>query len=403
VGEIFIAPGNAGTRKIGTNVPIRDDNVDALAEFALKNRIGLTIVGPERPLVLGIVDTFRSLGLPVVGPTAAASQLEGSKAFAKGFMERYGIPTAPHRTFASHEFTGALAYVEEQGVPIVIKASGLAAGKGVLICSDVEEARDALKSMMHERSFGAAGEEVVIESFMAGEEASIFALTDGRDYVLLAPAQDHKRIGDGDTGPNTGGMGAYAPASVVTKSVMEDVRSRIIEPTLQGMAKEGHPYTGVLYCGLMMTNDGPMVVEYNCRLGDPEAQVVLPLFGGDVVNLFEALAQGRLGEVAAPINHGAAACVVIASEGYPGNYRKGAEIEGLEAVERMQDVVVFHAGTKLDDRGRVVTDGGRVLGVTALGDDLAQALDRAYAAVNQVSFDGMQFRRDIGRRGLRPR
>lgn len=401
--ELFIAPGNPGTAALGRNVPIDAADVGALRDFAIENAIDLTIVGPEQPLVLGLVDRFEEAGLAVVGPTAAAARLEGSKAFSKAFMERHGIPTAAHRTFTADAYDEALAYLRAGGAPVVLKASGLAAGKGAVVCMTMEEAERTMDELLRQRVFGAACDEVVVESFMEGEEASVFVLTDGRDYVLLAPAQDHKRVGEHDTGPNTGGMGAYAPAPVVTPAVLEEVRRTIIEPTLAGMAAEGAPYRGFLYCGLMMTAEGPKVVEFNCRLGDPEAQVVLPLLETDPVELFAAAAEQRLGSVTLRQRRGAAACVVVASEGYPGAYRKGDVIEGLEAAAAVEGVVVFHAGTKQADDGRVHTAGGRVLGVTGVGGDLADALQRAYEAIGRIHFDGMHYRRDIGRRGLAAR
>jgi len=315
-------------------------------------------------------------------------------------MQRHDIPTAGYRTFQSDEYDAAVDYLEREGAPIVLKASGLAAGKGAIVCLELEEARDALDRMMRERVFGDAGDKVVIESHMTGEEASIFALTDGKDYILLATAQDHKRVGEGDTGPNTGGMGAYAPAPVMTPALISQVCTEIIEPTLRGMAEEGYPYTGVLYVGLMVTEDGPKVVEYNCRLGDPEAQVVLPLLQTDFVDLLLAISEGRLGECEVRNQKGAAACVVLASAGYPGAYKKGLTIFGLEDCSNRQDIAVFHAGTALDENGQYLTNGGRVLGITAVGRSLAEALVRAYQMVDLIDFEGKLYRRDIGTKGL---
>lgn len=399
--ELFIAPGNAGTRLVGTNVDVDAADVEGLLHFARHERMDLTIVGPEQPLVSGIVDQFEHDGLPIVGPTAAAARLEGSKAFAKAFMHRHQIPTAAHRTFEADELVQAIDYVESEGAPIVVKASGLAAGKGAIVCETIQEAREALGAVIRDRMFGAAGEEVVVEEFMEGEEASVFVLTDGDEYVVLAPAQDHKQIGEGDTGPNTGGMGAYAPAPIVTSDILEVVRKDIIEPTLHGMRAEGHPYRGVLYCGLMITAEGPKVVEFNCRLGDPEAQALIPLLQDDGVELFMALADRKLSAVNSTPRPGAAVCVVLAAAGYPGPYEKGTPIEGLNEAARVPETIVFHAGTKLDAQGRVVTAGGRVLGVTARGDDLAAALARAYTAADLIHFEGKQLRRDIGRKALR--
>ena len=395
---LYCAPGNAGTADMAETVPLAATDIDKLLAFAQDHDIDLTIVGPEAPLVAGIVDRFEAAGQRIVGPSAAAAQLEGSKHFANAFMERHGVPTAASRTFQTHQYDDAVAYVERGSFPVVLKADGLAAGKGVRICPNREEATDALDDMLLDGAFGKAGAQVVIEEFMEGEEASVFVLTDGTDYVLLPAAQDHKRIGDGDTGPNTGGMGAYAPAPVVTPQVLREVEERIVRPVLDGMTSEGHPYRGVLYVGLMITEEGPKVVEFNCRFGDPEAQVVLPLLDSDAVELFEALADRRLAETQVVVGDGTAACVVLASAGYPGSYEKGFEIAGLEAMP--EGVTVFHAGTARDG-DRVVTSGGRVLGVTGFGADLQAALDRAYAGVEAISFEGMQFRRDIGQRGLR--
>jgi phosphoribosylamine--glycine ligase len=395
---ISCAPGNAGTAALATNVPIPVSDLDGLLAFVRDEGVDLTIVGPEAPLVAGLVDRFEAAGLAVVGPTAAAARLEGSKSFANDFMARHGVPTAASRTFTAQEYDAAVAHVEGGAFPIVLKADGLAAGKGVHICATVDAARASLREILLDDAYGEAGARVVVEEFMEGEEASVFALTDGTDYVLLAPAQDHKRVGEGDTGPNTGGMGAYAPAPLATRSVMRAVEERVVQPVLRGMADEGMPYRGVLYIGLMMTDEGPKVVEFNCRFGDPEAQVILPLVASDPLDLFEALAARRLGSTDVAIADGAAACVVLASEGSPGAYEKGQPITGLGDVP--DDVVVFHAGTAARD-GEVVTDGGRVLGVTGFGPDLRAALDAAYAGVDALHFDGMQFRRDIGQKGLR--
>ena len=393
---LFAAPGNPGTATLGTNVDIASDDLDGLVAFAQDEDIDLTIVGPEQPLVDGIVDRFEEAGLRIVGPPANAARLEGSKAFADQFMARHGIPTAEFRVFAADEYDEASAYLDEVGAPIVVKADGLAAGKGAFVCSTREEAHDALDEIVEDRAFGDAGDQVVIEEKMEGEEVSVLALTDGTHYVLLPPSRDHKPIGEGGTGPNTGGMGAFAPAPMVDGSLLARICREIIEPTLQGMQEEGTPYRGILYCGLMVTPDGPKVVEYNCRLGDPEAQVVLPLVESDMVDIFDSLADGELEGGSLRTAPGSAACVVLASDGYPIEYETGFEITGIEEAEALDDVSVIHAGTRRRDDGVLVTDGGRVLGVTALGRDLKAALDQAYEGVERVQFQGKTFRSDIG-------
>jgi phosphoribosylamine--glycine ligase len=399
VQSVFVAPGNAGTASIAENIPISATDLDNLLDFAQSRRVGLTIVGPELPLVDGIVDRFESKGLAIVGPTASAARLEGSKAFAKDFMQRRGIPSARHRLFGRGELDDALDWIRSNPGPCVVKADGLAAGKGVIICENEDDAVAAVRSQLVDAAFGEASDQIVIEEFMVGEEASVFALTDGSTYKLLLSAQDHKRIGEDDTGPNTGGMGAYAPAPIMTDDMMERVSREIIEPTLEGMAAEGHPYRGFLYVGLMLTTEGPKVVEFNCRLGDPEAQVVVPMIEGDFGEVLLALAQRRLDSISLSHKPGAAVCVVAASEGYPGSYEKGFEISGIPDAEASGNVTVFHAGTRMDE-GRLVTAGGRVLGVTAFAEDLQSSVDRAYRAVEKIRFGGMQFRRDIARKGL---
>ncbi|MFB6271287.1 MAG: phosphoribosylamine--glycine ligase [Salinibacter sp.] len=400
VTTLFAAPGNPGTAKKATNVGIAATDLAGLVEFAQAEAIDLTLVGPEQPLVEGIVDRFEDAGLSIVGPPKAAARLEGSKAFADQFMARHDIPTPSFRVFGADEYDRASAHLDDVGAPIVVKADGLAAGKGSFVCSTLEEAHDALDQIVKDRAFGAAGDQVVIEEKMDGEEVSVFALTGGSHYVLLPPSQDHKPIGEGGTGPNTGGMGAFAPAPIVDRSLLTEICRDIVEPTLQGMQDEGTPYRGVLYCGLMVTEEGPKVVEYNCRLGDPEAQVVLPLVESDLAELFQNLVDGELRGGSLRTSSGAAACVVLASDGYPVEYDTGFEITGLGEAEALDDVSVLHAGTRLTPEGTLVTDGGRVLGVTALGADLPAALDRAYEGVDRVHFEGKTFRRDIGEKGL---
>jgi phosphoribosylamine--glycine ligase len=398
--ELYAAPGNPGTEAVGVNVDIAADDLDGLVEFATEKAIDLTVVGPEQPLVEGIVDRFTEAGLRIIGPTADAARLEGSKAFADQFMARHDIPTAEFRVFAADEYDAASAYLDDVGAPIVVKADGLAAGKGAFVCSTRAEAHDALNEIVQNRAFGDAGDRVVIEEKMEGEEVSVLALTDGTHYVLLPPSQDHKPIGEGGTGPNTGGMGAFAPAPLVDGRLLTRICREIIEPTLQGMQEEGTPYRGVLYCGLMVTPEGPKVVEYNCRLGDPEAQVVLPLVASDLVEIFDALADGHLDGGSLRTVPGSAACVVLASDGYPIEYETGFEITGIDEAEALDDVSVIHAGTRRRDDGTLVTDGGRVLGVAARGANLKTALDRAYEGVDRVQFQGKTFRSDIGEKGL---
>ena len=397
--ELFIAPGNGGTAPLGRNIELDVSDHEAVVDFVRTMGIKLVIVGPEQPLVDGLADALRLHDIPVVGPSAAAARLEGSKAFSKDFMQRHGIPTAAYRTFGKGQLDAALAFARGEGAPIVVKASGLAAGKGAIVCETMDDAEQALRDLMAGNTLGDAGSTVVVESFMEGEEASLFVLTDGVDHVLLPTAQDHKRIGEGDTGPNTGGMGAYAPAPVMTPELVAAAVEQVVEPTLKGMAAEGHPYQGILYVGLMITADGPKVVEYNCRLGDPETQVVLPMLASDAVDVFMALATGNLGSLDVRLHEGSCACVVMASDGYPGSYEKGKTITGVDAADALEETVVFHAGTKREGTA-MVTSGGRVLAVSARGANLREALDRAYAGVDAISFEGALYRRDIGHRGL---
>lgn len=398
--DLYFAPGNAGTAALGTNIQHVDGDDEALLSLIRKESIDLVIVGPEAPLVRGIANRLEEENVLVVGPTAAAARLEGSKSFSKAFMNRHSIPTANHRTFLRSQYDEARAYIEAEGAPIVLKASGLAGGKGAVVCRSLPEAIETLDAIFRTDVFGTAGDELVVEECMEGEEASIFALCDGNTFTLLLPAQDHKAIGEGDTGPNTGGMGAYAPAPVVDDELIAEVERLVIQPTLEGMKEEGCPYKGVLYVGLMITKDGPRVIEYNCRLGDPEAQVVLPMLETSAVEMISAVAQGKLAGIALRNRSGAAATVVLASGGYPGNYETGYAISGLESAAAVDGVTVFHSGTRIDDEGRILTAGGRVLSVTATGDTLEQALERAYTATDLISFEGKYVRRDIGRKGL---
>lgn len=396
--NLICAPGNPGMANLGRCVPVDVADPKALADLAEAEKVDLAIIGPEIPLVAGVVDEFRARGLRAFGPTAAAAALEGSKAFSKNFMKKYSIPTAAFETFT--DLASAKKFLAEHPAPIVVKASGLAAGKGAVVCLTDKEANDAVEEMLGDKAvFGESGKTVVIEEFMEGEEASLFAVCDGKDYVLLSSAQDHKRVFDGDKGPNTGGMGAYTPAPVVTPEILSAVKSQIIEPTLKGMAAEGSPYTGVLYVGIMVTKNGPKVVEYNCRLGDPECQVVLPVYDGDLLALFDAAEKGELRNFDAPASPKmSAAIVVMASAGYPGSYEKGKEISGIEDAEATGATVV-HAGTKMAD-GKLLTNGGRVLGVVGTGKDLQAALDKAYEACGKIRFEGAFYRKDIGQKGL---
>lgn len=394
--DLYIAPGNAGTASVGTNVDIEATDIDGLKKFVKEHSIDFTIVGPEQPLVDGIVDAFQNENLPIFGPRQNAAQLEGSKAFAKDFMERNNIPTAKYRSFQDH--TAAKQYIYTLTPPIVVKASGLAAGKGVIICGTVDEAKAALTDIMVDNAFGKAGERVVIEEFLPGEELSVIAITDGENYQLLAPSQDHKAAYDNDRGPNTGGMGAYAPAPAASDSLMEEVRKTIIDPTLSGMKADGSPYMGFLYFGLMITQDGPKVLEYNCRLGDPETQVILPLMKSDLLEVVQSVIEGNFADKTVELEDMFATCVVAASGGYPAHYEKGKQIAGLEQVNT-EYTHVFHAGTKREN-DKYVTAGGRVLGITCLGDTLKQSIDSAYAELEKIQFARMQFRTDIGQKGL---
>ncbi len=389
VSQVFVAPGNGGTAAVAQNVPIAATDTSALLAFARREHIDLTVVGPEAPLVAGLVDAFTAAGQRAFGPTAAAARLEGSKAFAKRFMVEEGIPTGVGAIFQDYE--AARAYLQ---VPVVVKASGLAAGKGVVVCTTLEEAEAALHQMMVERVFGDAGDQVIVEDRLAGEEASLLAFTDGRTVVPMLPARDYKRIGDGDRGPNTGGMGGYAPSPYLPPALVDEVVARVLQPAVDGMRRRGAPYVGVLYAGLMLTDQGPRVLEFNCRFGDPETQAILPLLESDLAEVMLACVEGRLAEVEVRWKPAHAVCVVMAARGYPGSYDKGKAIAGVEDAAKLPDVVVFQAGTK-QEAGRLITAGGRVLAVTAVGPGLAEARARAYAAVERIHFDDAYYRRDI--------
>ncbi len=402
VKEIYCAPGNAGIAELATLVSIKANDVEGLFQFAAKNRIDLTVVGPEVPLVKGIVDRFEKDGLKIFGPSKRAAELEGSKAFAKHFMEKYHIPTANFHTFTRAQSAEAERYIQQHSAPLVVKADGLAAGKGAVVCQTQTEALNILDEFFGKNIFGEAGSTVVIEEFMQGEEASVFVLTDGTDYQFLQPAQDHKQIFDDDRGKNTGGMGAYAPAPVVTNTVMKRVEEEIVKPVLRGMREEGRTYKGCLYVGLMITAGGPKVVEFNCRFGDPEAQTVLPLIDGDLFEILSASAVGSFGSIKVNHHDASAVCVVMASRGYPDEYETGKIIHGLESVRAEDGIVVFHAATKKQNE-LFITAGGRVLDVTAIGyrSDLEGTISSAYSAVKRITFDGAYYRSDIGKKGLR--
>lgn len=399
VETIFVAPGNAGSAlepKV-ENVPIGVEDISALVAFAQENHIDLTIVGPEAPLVIGVVDAFRAAGLPIFGPTQAAAQLEGSKAFTKDFLARHQIPTAEYQNFT--EIEPALAYLREKGAPIVVKADGLAAGKGVIVAMTLEEAENAVRDMLAGNAFGEAGHRVVIEEFLDGEEASFIVMVDGKNVLPMATSQDHKRVGNGDTGPNTGGMGAYSPAPVVTQAIHDRVMAEVIYPTVHGMEAEGAPYTGFLYAGLMVMADGtPKVIEYNCRFGDPETQPIMLRMQSDLIELCLAAIDGKLDQAESKWDPRASVGIVLAAGGYPAEYAKGDVISGLPQQE-VAGEKVFQAGTTTND-GDIVTNGGRVLCATALGDSVSDAQQRAYALAKKISWNGMFYRNDIGYRAI---
>jgi len=395
VKKIYCAPGNGGISLIAECVPVKVTDVPALVNFAREKKIDLTVVGPEVPLAAGIVDEFGKENLKVFGPTKIAAELESSKVFAKKMMRKYGIPTGEGEIFARPQ--EAIAYIREKGAPLVVKADGLAAGKGVIVCPTVKEAEEAINLIMVEKAFGEAGSQVIVEECLQGEEASFIALTDGETILLLIPSQDHKPIYDGDKGPNTGGMGAYSPAPVVTDDVDRKIRERVIKPLLARMKEDGMPFTGFLYAGLMIKDGEPHVLEFNVRCGDPETQPIMTRYGGDLLDLLEAAADGDMGGVDVSWKDDASVCVVMASGGYPGNYEKGHEITGLG--DCAGDVVVFHAGTKLDG-ARVVTTGGRGLGVTATAPTLKEAVDAAYACCAKIRWKDCFYRKDIAKRAV---
>lgn len=396
--EIFCGSGNAGTARFATNVDIQPDQIDELAQFAVAEKIDLTIVGPEAPLCAGIVDRFANRGLRIFGPSAKAARIEGDKAFTKQLLHSAAIPMAVGRWF--DRFHHAKDYIATRDTPQVVKAAGLAAGKGVVVCDDPADALLAAERMMVDGQFGDAGRCIVVEEKLNGPELSVQAIVDGQNILVLESSQDHKRIGDGDTGPNTGGMGAYSPAPIATDDVMQRVERQVLLPFVDILRRQDIHYRGVLYCGLMLTAAGPKVLEFNCRFGDPEAQVVLTRLKTDFVDLVNACIDGTLDQIEVEWDPRPAVCVVLASRGYPGSYQKGKTIRGLDAAEALPDVAVYHAGTlRVDDS--IVTDGGRVLGVTGMGDDIRGARDRAYEAIERIQFEGVTFRRDIAQRAMK--
>ncbi|MHC4558934.1 MAG: phosphoribosylamine--glycine ligase [Planctomycetota bacterium] len=395
--KLYTAPGNPGTAQCGQNIPIAVDDTDKLLEFAQKNDVGLVVVGPEDPLAAGLVDTFEAAGIKAFGPSAKAAQLEADKAFAKQLMRSSFISTAESRTF--DRFSDAKAYIASRDEPVVVKAAGLAKGKGVYVCDDPADGILAAEKVMCDKIFGPAGDRIIVEDKLLGEEASILAFVDGRNIYVMESSQDHKPIGDGDTGSNTGGMGAYSPAPVVTEELMSQITREVLVPVVDGMNRNGTPYKGVLYAGLMMTAGGPRVLEFNVRFGDPETQPILMRLKSDLLEVISAVCDGTLDEITLEWDPRPAVCVVMASGGYPGDYEKGKKITGLDEARQLEDVIVFHAGTK-DQDGDIVTNGGRVLGVTALGQTIADAKTRAYKAVDIIKFDDAYCRRDIADKAI---
>ena len=398
VDEICVAPGNGGTADLATNVPLAADDVAGITSYVEEEGFDLVVVGPELPLALGLSDALSARGARVFGPSAAAARIESSKAFSKDFMRRCGIPTAEYAVF--DDYDRALAYLEDHPSPIVVKASGLAAGKGAIVCQTGEEARAALGRIMRQRAFGQAGDQVVIEECLVGQEVSVLAFADGHTVAPMILSQDHKPAYDGDRGPNTGGMGTWAPAPVLDEELLERVREQVLQAAVDGLAELGTPYVGVLYAGLMVSDGDFEVLEFNCRFGDPETQAILPLLETDLVTVMEACIDGRLDQVSLGWSPEACVCVVMASGGYPGHYERGLPIEGLADVADMPDTVVFHAGTKRDG-DRLLSAGGRVLGVTSWANDLRGAIERAYAAVKRIHWPRVMYRTDIGAKGLR--
>jgi phosphoribosylamine--glycine ligase len=398
LGKLFITPGNPGTDPLGVNVDLDTENFSLIAAFCSENNIDLVVVGPEVPLVNGITDYLEKENIKVFGPHKRAARLEGSKQFAKEFMVKYGIPTADYAVFSSEDFDDALTFVQSKdSYPIVLKADGLAAGKGVFICNSEEEVVRRLNELKSSNALGGAADKLVIEEFMKGEEASVFIISDGHTSHILHNAQDHKRIGEGDTGLNTGGMGAYSPAPLMTEELLEKVKTEIVEPTITGMQLEEAAYHGILYVGLMITEQGPKVVEYNCRFGDPECQAILPSLENDFLELLVATTEQRLDEIKISLDNKFRCCVVMASKGYPGSYEKGKTIEGLDTVD--EDAIIFQAGTALVDH-TLKTNGGRVLNVVGSGKSLKDAIDHAYKNTAKIHFDGCYYRNDIGAKGL---
>jgi phosphoribosylamine--glycine ligase len=395
--KLYITPGNPGTAQCGQNVPISSDDVTKLLAFSKQNDIGLVVVGPEDPLAAGIVDMFESAGIKAFGPSGKAAQLEADKAFAKQIMRSSCVSTAESRTF--DRYSDAKAYIASRDEPVVIKAAGLAKGKGVFVCDDPSDGILAAEKIMCDKIFGSAGQKIIVEDKLLGEEASILAFVDGRNIYVMESSQDHKPIGDGDTGPNTGGMGAYSPAPIVTEELMNQITREILVPTVDGMNRNGTPYKGILYAGLMITGGGPRVLEFNVRFGDPETQPILMRLKSDLLEVLLAVCDGRLDQATLVWDPRPAVCVVMASEGYPGDYEKGRKISGLDRAGQLDDVVVFHAGTKQQD-GDIVTNGGRVLGVTALGETVSRAKSLAYEAADIIKFEGAYYRRDIANKAI---
>jgi len=396
--KLFCAPGNAGIAQVAECIDIKADDITGLLDFARREKIDLTVVGPEGPLSLGIVDEFAKYKLKIFGPNKAAAQMEASKVFSKELMAKYKVPTAGFKVFDNPE--EAKEYIEKIGNPCVVKADGLAAGKGVVVAKTVDEAKVAVDAMMREKIFGDAGNKVIIEECLQGEEASILVLTDSKEVIVLASAQDHKRVFDNDAGPNTGGMGAYSPAPVVTKELFKEILDKVIYRTIDGLVKEGIDYRGVLYAGIMLTKDGPKTLEFNVRFGDPETQAILPRLKSDLIEVMLATLEQKLNRIRTlEWDERACLCVVCAAKGYPGNYERGKDISGLDKAARIKDVAIFHAGTKLQNN-KVVTNGGRVLGVTGLGKTIKEAIDNTYAAVREINFEGMHYRKDIGKKAI---